>query len=166
MKSKILWLILLILIIGCSVYFKHYYVGSESYLERNFQSIIAMPIDHYYNTVEKSCGIWYENESNPDFTTGRGNDDVKGCFAKAFEHCVPAKVLFVNNNNAESMIYSMIRIIRKNDAGACLIQNYFEQTPLVVEGGLAPEPIIYINTCTALSEDVFNSCQPEYLKKP
>lgn len=164
--NSIMWCVVIAIVALSGVYFKFYYPNSQLQLKMTFKYVSALPIEYYYNATEKSCGIWYEGEHAAGVVTGRKNDAVKNCFRDAFKSCDSRRIFLVQDNSAadsRSIIYSMLRVIRKNDAGECIIQNYFEEQNLEVEEG-AP-PISYINTCTVLNKDFIFSCEPLYIKE-
>jgi len=164
MYKKIIWLIILILIIGGAIYYKLSYPLSQSQLNSSFKHVLALPIGHFYNATEKTCGIWYESKQGEQVEYGRSNKKVLNCFMKAFENCETKNILFVNDSSQsedKKIIYSLIRIMRPNDQNDCIIQNYFQEQILDIDKN--EQPISYINTCTELSENAIYSCEPKYI---
>lgn len=165
--NKFAWGGVIIVVILLGVYFRFYYPNSQLQLNMTFKYVDALPIQYYYNATEKSCGIWYDGERETETVTGRANNNVKNCFRKAFKNCNSKNILLVKDNSTgvnRQIIFSMLRIIRKNDADECIIQNYFEEQNLdAVEEDV--QPISYINTCTVLRDDFIFSCEPLYIKE-
>jgi len=162
MTKKIIWLIVFILIISTAVYFKLSYPLSQMQLNKSFKSVLALPIEHYYNATENSCGIWYESKQGEQIESGRSNEKVMDCFMQAFEKCEAMNVLLVKDNSQSQenmIIYSLIRIMRPNDRNECIMQNYFQEQSMDNE----IKPLSFINTCTELSEEIFDSCEPKYI---
>ena len=163
MYKKLTIVIVILLIIAGAVYFRYYYPNSQWQLKNTFRKVAAMPIDYYFNTTEKSCGIWYESVTANGNVIGRSNDSVKKCFEEAFANCESKSVLLVKDQSilaGKDVVYSLVRIIRKNDSNACIIQNSYEDQ-FLQEG---KNPIAYVNTCTTLSVDLLNSCEPGYIQ--
>ncbi|MBU1131903.1 hypothetical protein KKC32_01460 [Patescibacteria group bacterium] len=165
MKKKLIWAILAVLIVGGLVYFKVYYPNSQLQLKNAMKHVDAFAVENYFNSEEKSCGIWYESYTEAETKNGRDNQAVKDCFIKAFSGCSRRSVLIVSDKSqtAESKItYSLIRIINDNDRGECIVQNSYEEQNLNEPKNELP--VGYVNTCTALSEDLISSCEPIYIK--
>lgn len=125
-----------------------------------------MPVEHFYNSMEKSCGVWYERDLNDgEIIVGRKNEKVSKCFEKAFADCTVKKVFLVSDaSEMEQKLfsYSLIRILKRNDQNECLIQNYHEEQKVSL--GEEMIPLNYINTCTVLKDGLWNSCEPLYVK--
>lgn len=162
--KNLIWLAAIVFVVFIVIYIKLYYPMSQMQLKSSFRHAIATPVEHYYNANELSCGIWYESDSSGKITVGRSNDRVKKCFEQAFKNCDRHNILLVRVNEADAnqIVYSLIRIIKPNDQNQCIIQNYYEEDSLDV-GQEDNQPLGYINTCTVLSGDYFNSCEPFYM---
>ncbi|MBT5337965.1 hypothetical protein HN643_05805 [Candidatus Falkowbacteria bacterium] len=164
MFSKIVWSIIIVAIVLGGLYMKFLYPGSQLQLEKSFRFVEAMPVEHFYNAPEKSCGIWYER-LGPDEYKGSGNDQIKKCFTEAFEKCEQKSILEISDRGAtseSSITYSYIKILRQNDQSECIIQHYFDEQKLAITEG--ERPLYFINTCTVLADDFFESCEPLYIK--
>jgi len=167
MLKRIIWLIILLLIISVIGYIKFYLPNSQWQLREVFKKVDNLPINIYFSANEKNCGVWYE-QSNGEIVekSGRSNKGTKACFEKYYNSCQPAKILLVSDANIGSThttVYSLIRVIRKNDQNECLIQNYFEKQNFDITQENS-NPISYINTCTELADNYFSSCEPQYIK--
>ncbi len=165
MSKKISWLILIILVIASGLYLKFLYPGSQLQLKKSFRFVEAMPIEHYYNASEKTCGIYYEKQGgNSNF--GKDNEKVLACFKKAFADCTGRNILLVSDQGeaqAGKIVYSLIKILRRNDQNKCIIQHFYEEQDLAITENEIP--ISFINTCTVLSKDLFSSCEPLFIKE-
>ena len=165
MYKKIIWLIVIIVVIGGSLYVKFGYSNSQFQLRNSLRHVSATPIEHLFNVSEKSCGVWYERaEGQDEFVVGNKNEKVTGCFKEAFAKCQNKNILIVKDNSAEkypSIVYSLVRVLRSNDLDECIVQNYFEEHFLSED----ENPIGFINTCTVLSDELAESCQPLYAKE-
>ena len=164
MFSKIVWTIIIVAMVLGGLYMKFIYPGSQLQLEKSFRFVEAMPIEHYFNGPEKSCGIWYERLGQDEYE-GRKNDKVKKCFTRAFAKCEPRNMLQVSDRGATSesrIVYSYIKIMRPNDQSECIIQHYFDEQNLSITEG--ETPLYFINTCTVLADNFFKSCEPLYIK--
>jgi len=167
MLKKIIWLVVAVIIILLAGYFKVYYPGSQLQLKRSFKYVSVIPVEHFYNATENSCGIWYEQNSGDIVNSGRTNDKAKECFKDAFDYCECKNILLVKDSGETSektVYYSLLRIIKQNDAQECIIQNYQEEHDLA-DSGQNVIPLNYINTCTVLADDFFGSCEPLYVKE-
>ena len=166
MLKKIIWLILVVLLIGFGVFMKKVYPGSQWQLENSLKHVSGTPIEHYFNTTEKNCGVWYESyEGETLVDSGKTNAAVKQCFQEAFDQCLFRNILIVNDRgltDEKSIVYSLIRIVKANDQNECIIQNYFEEYNVEVASD-EQIPLNFINTCTVLSDDFQSSCQPLYI---
>ncbi len=163
MYKKLTIVIVILLILAGGAYFKFFYPNSQWQLKNTFRKVSAMPIDYYFNTTEKSCGIWYESVTAGGDVFGRSNDSVKKCFEEAFANCEAKSILLVKDHSikeSRDVVYSLVRTVRKNDSNACIIQNSYENQ-FLQEG---KNPIAYVNTCTSLSVDLLNSCEPVYIE--
>jgi hypothetical protein len=161
MYKKLVIVLGVLAIVAGAVYFHYYYPNSQWQLHSTFRKVSAMPIDYYFNSVEKSCGIWYESTNGSGKIIGTSNESVKKCFDEAFKKCDKKSILLVKDQSileSKEVIYSLVRVILKNDNNDCLIQNSYE-TQFLQED---KKPIAYINTCTTLSPDLLNSCEPGY----
>lgn len=166
MGKKIAGIIAMVIVIAAAVYFKFGYINSQWQLKHIFRSVAATPVTQFYSATEPSCGIWYQHDEEDLSRLGKANAEVKDCFRKAFVRCSSHNILMVryDGNSASGRIaYSLIRILRSNDQGKCLIQNYVEEYPLDVKDGETRKPLGYINTCTTLAEDFASSCEPLYI---
>ncbi|MFH1762452.1 MAG: hypothetical protein ABIA63_15240 [bacterium] len=137
-------------------------------MKRSFRYVSAMPVEHFYNTTEKRCGIWYERYSNGNLVeSAKKNNKIKECFQKAFQSCDAKNILLVKESSdsiEKNITYTLIRTIKANDAGECIIQTY--QDEYFMDPVLQDElPISYINTCTVLNNDFISSCEPLYAKE-
>lgn len=168
MQKKIIGIIVVLAVIAAGLYLRYYYPGSQFQLKNSLRRVVATPIEHFFNATEKSCGIWYERDVQSNgLVAGKGNDKVKSCFNEAFKKCQVKNILQVKDmtmGESQSIIYSLIRILRGNDAGECIVQNYYEEYSMngAVENQI---PINYINTCTVLADKIYNSCEPLYVKQ-
>jgi hypothetical protein len=163
--GKIIAILVVVIIIGIGAYFKYSFPLSQSQLRADFKSIIATPIEHFYNASENSCGIWYSRSDAEQSITGKANDKVFNCFKKKFEACQTSNILSVIDQSLteqKSVVYSLIRILRSNDQGECLIQHYYEKQRWDWQNNEI-DPIFFINTCTGLSTDLTKSCKPDYI---
>ncbi|MEK7159210.1 MAG: hypothetical protein AAB766_01780 [Patescibacteria group bacterium] len=166
MYKKIIWALVILLILLISGYLKFVYPGSQAQLKKEFRFVNAMPIEHYYNAYEKSCGIVYERVIDGNVVQGKTNDSARECFQKSFERCESKNVFFVKDESELSdkkITYSLIKIIKKNDQNECLIQNYYEEQNLSLPEDVPP--ISFVNTCTVLKEGdkAAYSCEPLYI---
>jgi len=168
MFKKIIIIVAAIIILLMIGLVKFWYPDSQMQLRRAFQYVSAMPIEHFYNTTEKRCGIWYERYSGDTLVeSAKKNNKIKDCFQKAFQSCEPKNILLVKESSEateKNIIYTLIRTIKANDAGECIIQTYQDEyfTNPVLQDEL---PISYINTCTVLNNDFISSCEPLYAKE-
>lgn len=166
MSKKIIGIILIVIIFAIALYAKYYYPNSQFQLKNSLRSVIATPIEHFYNATETSCGVWYERKDADNTTvTGKSNSEVLRCFKSAFEKCDVKNILFVKDNglnDAGSITYAFVRVIRANDDGKCIVQNSLEEYSHAAPAEQIP--LNYINTCTVLSEDTYSSCEPQYIK--
>ena len=79
---------------------------------------------------------------------------------------VPKNILLVSDESAtdqKRIIYSYIKMIRGNDQGECIIQNFYEEHSLVEK--FVDMPLTYVNTCTVLSDSIYNSCEPLFIQQ-
>lgn len=165
MYKKLILIVVVLAIVALVGYVKLCYQNSQWQLKRDFRFVSAMPIEHFYNAAEKSCGIWYERIAEGGTVEGRANQRVMKCFENAFNNCEPKNILLVKENDLApkaSLIYSLIRVIKQNDQNECIIQNYNEEHALDL--GQEKQPLSFINTCTVLSDKYYNSCEPLYIK--
>ncbi|MBI5076841.1 hypothetical protein HZB94_00455 [Candidatus Falkowbacteria bacterium] len=166
MVKKIPWIVAGLLLVGAMLYLKLYYPDSQLQLKRLFKFVEAMPVEHFYNAPEKSCGIWHEREPKDGaVVAGRSNVKVEKCFQKAFASCVVKNIFLVKDaseTDKNLFSYSLIRILKRNDQNECIIQNYHEEQK--VNLGEEMIPLNYINTCTVLKDGLWNSCEPLYVK--
>lgn len=157
------WLVLLILFVAGIVYCKVYYPNSNHQLRGALKFVEAAPIVGYFQTEEKSCGIWYRRKTEQSEILGRSNDKVKDCFIQAATDCQKKNILLVDDESMEDsgvIKYALIRIVNKNDAGKCLFQTSYEEQK---NGQEEKMPISYINTCTEIKENLMTSCEPTFL---
>ena len=166
MLKKIIWLALIVLLIGFGYYIKQVYPGSQFQLNNSLKHVIATPIEHYFNTTEKNCGVWYESyEGETLVNAGKNNENVKECFQEAFDKCLFRNILLVNDRGLtddKSITYSLIRVVKANDQNECIIQNYYEEYNVEIASD-EQVPLNYINTCTVLDENIMESCKPAYI---
>ncbi|MFH0988053.1 MAG: hypothetical protein V1763_01640 [Parcubacteria group bacterium] len=158
------WLIVAAVIVLATALFVIMYPGSQWQLRRQFRAVSAMPIEHFVNGNERSCGIWYSRTDSGKVANGRSNGSVMECFQKAFDSCSKRIILLVNEQIAPHKLvtYSLVKTILENDQGKCLIQNFYEEQTL--DSTKANQvPIGYVNTCTTLEPGVLNSCMPYYI---
>lgn len=168
MYKKIFALIILILLVAGVIAYKYYYPLSQWQLKNSFMHMQNMPSEAYDNANEVTCGIWYESyQSDDQVIKGRSNDSVLHCFQEAFEKCKSTSIYFVQDKSVteQSITYSLVKILRSNDANECIIQNFYEKQELEVQQDEEMLPLAYINTCTKLSDPIFDSCQPLYIKQ-
>jgi hypothetical protein len=163
MKKNIIWLIILILLVSAVVYYKQFYPMSQWQLRNSVSSASAMPAEHYLNATDKNCGIWYRSDQTDRPLEAKNNDDVKNCFSQKYNSCESGKILIIDDKsvNDQEIIYSLIRIIKPNDQGECIIQNYYQEESADTE---QVDPFYYLNTCTVLEENFVSSCEPQYIK--
>lgn len=166
MLKKIIWLALIVLLIGFGFFIKKIYPGSQWQLENSLKHVTGTPIEHYFNTTEKNCGVWYESYDGENLAdAGKTNEEVKRCFEEAFDKCLFRNILMVDDRgktDAKSITYSLIRIVKPNDQNECIIQNYFEEYNVEIASD-EQVPLNYINTCTVLDDDIKSSCEPMYI---
>jgi len=166
MKNKFIWIILAVFLMAGGAYYKFYFPNSQVALKESLMHTVAAPIDHFMSAGESSCGIWYERLENGNLTNGRSNNSVKKCFQKAFKECNNKNILLVADESAteeKRIIYSYIKMIRGNDQNECIIQNFYEEHSLVAP--LVDFPLTYVNTCTVLSDAIYDSCEPLFIKQ-
>ena len=166
MKKKVIIAALTGLLILLGLYLKFYYPGSQFQLKQLFKFVEAMPAEHFYNSPEKSCGVWYERSArNGESAYGNKNGKVESCFKKAFKNCVSKNVFLVKDASEpdeQILSYSLIRILKKNDQDECIIQNFHEEQR--ISPSQEAVPLSYVNTCTILKDDLWNSCEPLYVR--
>jgi hypothetical protein len=163
MTKKIIGIIIILAVIALAIYIKVWYPGSQLQLRNTFRYVEAFPVEHFQNATEKTCGIWYTGSTAKD---GADNLSIKDCFTQAFGECASKNILIVKDASEtaeQSVIYSLLRILRKNDLNECIIQNYYEE--MSVGGDENAAPLSYINTCTILAEDLSRSCEPLFIKE-
>lgn len=166
MFKKIIWLIVILALIAFGVYYKKYYPDSQLQYKLALRHAIAIPVEHFYNADEPSCGIWYQSANSQDnFRRAKDNEQVKACFQQAFKRCQNKNILLVNDLSQveeKTITYSLLRILLRNDQDECLLQNYYEQYNVLA---LDEIPLNFINSCTVLDEDFIGSCEPLYIKE-
>lgn len=166
MKNKLIWIILAVILLGGIGYYKYLYPNSQADLQANLVHEIAMPVDHYLESSDADCGIWYQREEGGKIVSGRSNDSVKSCFAEAFKTCKSKKIVFINDQtqtDQKKIVYSFIKTIRGNDQNECIIQNFFEEQS--TQETLVDMPLTFVNTCTVLSDTGYDSCEPLFIKQ-
>jgi len=166
MYKKIIWLIIILLILALAGYLKFLYPGSQLQLKKEFRYVNAMPVEHFYNAYEKSCGILYKRAIAGGEVKGKSYDDVLKCFQRSFERCESKNIFLVEDETELSdkkITYSLIKVIKKNDQNECIIQNFFEEQDLLLPEDV--QPISFVNTCTVLKSgfDAAFSCEPLYI---
>jgi len=163
--AKIIVILAILLIVGIGLYYKYSYPLSQAQLQADFKTIIAMPIEHYYNATEDSCGIFYSRQTADDTTSGRSNNKALNCLQKKFDVCQTSNLLTVideSTTDKKSITYSLLRVLRANDQGECIIQNYYEKQRWDSQNNQI-DPVFFINTCTSLSAPEYKSCKPDYI---
>jgi hypothetical protein len=166
MYKKIIWLVIILLILALAGYLKFLYPGSQLQLKKEFRYVNAMPVEHFYNAYEKSCGILYKRAIAGGEVKGKSYDDVLKCFQRSFERCESKNIFLVEDETELSdkkITYSLIKVIKKNDQNECIIQNFFEEQDLLLPEDA--QPISFVNTCTVLKSgfDAAFSCEPLYI---
>ncbi len=166
MSKKLIGIMVVVILLCVLGYVKIIYPSSQTQIKMAIKDMAATPINQYFDTVDKKCGIWYESK-NPSakFTSGKDNGEVMNCFTEAFDKCLNKTVLIVKDNysaNENNIIYAMLRIIKANDQNDCIVQNSYEEYSFSqpLENQI---PINYLNTCTKLDETLEKSCRPAYL---
>ncbi len=164
--KKAIWLAVLVVIVAVLAFFKFVYPNSQMQLKRSFRYAVAMPVEHFYNAQEKTCGIWYESQDkNGELVAGKSNSKVKKCFKESFDNCQRRNILLVDDlaqTKEKTVSYSLVRVLRSNDKGECIVQNYHEEQ-FLGEEEVDLEPVNYVNTCTVLSDDLISTCEPLFV---
>ncbi len=161
--KKIVWLIIGLLVLAGGLSYKVFYPNSSWQLRNDLKFLEAFPVDSYFLSKDKGCGIWYEGQVNGKKNVGKNNEKVVNCLQKSFENCQKTGVLFVQDDSTGKTgisQYSYLRILQKNDQNDCILQNIYEEQNFKTEESA---PISYVNTCLKLADDLLQTCEPDFI---
>lgn len=152
--KKIILILVVITVVGLGAYYVLFFRGSITEA-RLMVPKNDNPASQIYTAFEgEKCGI----SLTKDDERGLANDTIESCLKEKYDTCTAAVTLYYNKQgNTEE--YATIRILGRDDAGDCSLQNTFHK---VIDGTAVEQ---WTSSCSSLDqENIITTCKPSFIK--